>query len=312
MLSNFKFRDSQGIDINTYKWEPDSVKKIKGIVQIAHGMTERAMRFNYFAEKLADEGYVVYANDHRGHGLTAASKEDLGYIEDDNGFNCMIRDMHELTEIIKHQYEGVPIILFGHSMGALLSQGYAQVYGNDIDGLILSGTTGNPPTLTRVGVLVAKYEVLTKGRRNRSKLIEKLSTGSYNSKFKPTRTSADWLSTVNEEVDKFVKDDYCGFTCTSSFYYDFLRGLIDIYKKKNLENLPKEMPVLIFGGDQDPFGDFGKGIKDLYKIFKAHNLVDVQFKLCKGGRHEMLHEHNKDEVINDIISWLDQKILIQR
>ncbi|GIM28809.1 alpha/beta hydrolase [Clostridium polyendosporum] len=310
MISNFKFKDSQGICINTYKWEPDSSKKIKGIVQISHGMTEKAIRFSNFAEKLAGEGYIVYANDHRGHGLTAASKEDLGYIEDDDGFNCMIRDMHELTEIIKHQHEGMPIILFGHSMGAFLSQGYAQVCGDDIDALVLSGTTGNPPILTRLGILVAKYEVISKGRRNRSKLIKKLSFESYNNKFKPTRTSADWLSTVREEVDKFIEDDYCGFTCTSSFYYDFLRGLINIYKKKNLEKLPKEMPVLVFGGDRDAFGGFGKGIKDLYKIFKTYGLIDVQFKLYKNGRHEMLHEYNKDEVIDDILSWLDQKTLL--
>ena len=138
-MEKFRFMDSEGKNIYVYKWEPKE-KNIKGVIQIAHGMTETALRYSYFAEKLNEAGFVVYANDHRGHGNTACTKEELGYIADEDGFHWMVEDLKELTDIIKMQYPNVPLILFGHSMGSFLSQRYIQLYGDKIDGLILSGT----------------------------------------------------------------------------------------------------------------------------------------------------------------------------
>ena len=140
-MEKFRFMDSEGKNIYVYKWAPKE-EDIKGVIQIAHGMTETALRYSYFAEKLNDAGFVVYANDHRGHGNTACTKEELGYIADEDGFHWMVEDLKELTDIIKMQYPNVPLILFGHSMGSFLSQRYIQLYGDKIDGLILSGTNG--------------------------------------------------------------------------------------------------------------------------------------------------------------------------
>ena len=302
-MINFKFTDSEGKNINVYKWEPKSGNVI-GVIQIAHGMTETALRYDYFAKKLNEHGYIVYANDHRGHGKTAENKKDLGYIADDDGFKWMVKDLKELNDIIKSENPGVPIALFGHSMGSFLSQRYAEIYGYSISALILSGTNGKPKQITKIGKLLAKSEMNKYGRRHVSKMMDKLSFGDFNNKFKPNRTGYDWLCSVDEEVDKYINDDLCGFICTSSFYYDLIEGLWTIHKEENLNLIPKDLPIYIFAGDRDPVGYEGKGIYNLVNSYKSIGINKVSYKLYKDGRHEMLNENNKDEVISNILLWL--------
>ena len=304
MRKNFKFQDDKGLEINAYKWIPNNERSIKAVIQIAHGMTETVLRYDYFANKLCENGYIVYGNDHRGHGLTAKDKEELGYLGDDDGFTLMVKNMNDLTKIIKKNYSNLPLILFGHSMGSFLSQRYAQVYGDNIDGLILSGTSGKPPLKMNFGILFSKIEMMLKSKKHKSNVINKLSFGSFNDKFKPCRTEFDWLCSVKEEVDKYIADDYCGFVSTSSFYHDFFKGLKEIHKPKNMELIPKELPIYIFAGDKDPVGDFGKGILNLYSILEEKGIKNIKYKLYKEGRHEMLNEINKDEVISDVLDWI--------
>ena len=147
-----------------------------------------------------------------------------------------------------------------------------------------------------------------RGREAKSELMDKLSFGSFNNKFKPTRTNYDWLCSVDEEVDKYIDSEYCGFICTTSYYYDLIRGLWKINEKENLNKIPKDLPVYIFAGDKDPVGDFGKGIINLYECYKALGIKDLKYKLYKNGRHEMLNENNKDEVIEDILNWINNII----
>ena len=306
-MKQFSFIDSEGLNISCYKWVPDN-EEVKGVVQIAHGMAETVLRYDEFAKKICDAGYIVYAHDHRGHGGTAISKELLGYIAEVDGFNWMVKDIKELTDIIKKENPGKRVILFGHSMGSFLSQRYAQLYGNEIDALILSGTNGKPKNYTKVGLTVAKIEMQIRGRKAKSTLMDKLSFGDFNSKFKNTRTGFDWLCSVEEEVDKYIENEYCGFICTTSFYYDLVKGLWKIHEEENLKAIPKELPIYIFAGDKDPVGYEGKGIVNLYETYKSLNIKDVEYKLYKDGRHEMLNEHNKYEVMDDVIKWIDKKI----
>lgn len=144
-----------------------------------------------------------------------------------------------------------------------------------------------------------------RGRKAKSKLMNKLSFGHFNSYFKPYRTNVDWLCSVDDEVDKYLNDEYCGFICTTSFYYDLIKGLFDIHKKENMESIPKELPIYIIAGDKDPVGRQGKGILDLYDRYKKLNIKDVNYKLYENGRHEILNEINKDEVIDDILIWMN-------
>lgn len=306
MRENFKFKDSDGIELNVYKWIPKGEKI--GVVQISHGMTENVLRYDEFAEYLNDKGFIVYGHDHRGYGLTARTKEDLGYISDNEGFDWLVRDLYELISNAKQENKGLPIYLFGHSMGSFVSQRFVELHGKDIDGLILSGSNGEPTKLTPFGILISRLEIKLFGRKHTSKVMDKLSFGNFNKKFKPNRTPYDWLCSVDSEVDKYIANEHCGFVCSSSFYYDLLRGLKEIHNEKNFISIPNELPIYILAGDMDPVGFFGKGIMNLYEKLKNNGIKDVKYKLYKDKRHEILNEDNKEEVMNDISIWLLDKV----
>lgn len=307
--SRFKFTAMDGVIINVHKWGLEEGQAIKGVVQISHGMAEWAYRYDYFAKALNREGYIVYANDHRGHGLTAPSMEDVGYISDNDGFFDKVEDMRELNQLIREEHPSLPVVLFGHSMGSFLSQRYIQLYGSDLVGVILSGSNGKQGPIINLGIALAYLEMKFKGRRHRSRLLDKLSFGSYNRAFPDNRTKFDWLSRDEKQVDRYIEDPYCGGIFTSSFFYDFLRGLKMITRRKNLEAVSKNLPIYIFSGSMDPVGGFGKGVEKLKEMYETHGLKEVSLVLYPEGRHEMLNEINRDEVIEDIVRWLN-KILI--
>lgn len=304
--STFTFKDGQNEEIFVYKWEPDD--KIVAAIQLAHGMAETAARYERFAKALTDSGFIVYINDHRGHGNTAKKLENLGYLGEGDGFKLMIEDMYILTNIIKKENPNLPVFLFGHSMGSFLCQRYITLYSKELNGVILSGTNCNPGFIVNLGIIIAKREMKNKGRRFRSHKLNKLSFGNFNNTFKPNRTEFDWLSSDEKEVDKYINDPYCGEIFTTSFFYDFLNGVKNNYNKSALENISKDLPIYIFAGDKDPVGKNGKGIIKLYNMYKILNIVDVEYKLYKNGRHEMLNEKNKEEVTNDILQWLKKHL----
>lgn len=305
---NFTFKDGEAVEIFTYKWLPEQEKDIKGIVQISHGMAETGARYERFAKFLTENGYAVYVNDHRGHGKTAGSVENVGYLGDNDGFNWLVEDMHQLSGIIKKENPGKPLILLGHSMGSFLSQRYIQLYGDELKGVILSGSNGKQGLLLKLGLLTAKGEIKKIGKKGRSEKLNKMSFGSYNNSFKPSRTDFDWLSRDEKEVDKYIDDPYCGGVFSAQFYYDFLTGLIEIEKSENIEKVPKNLPVYIFSGALDPVGKQGKGVMKLVEAYKKHNIADLRYKLYEGGRHEMLNETNREEVMKDVVDWIDAHI----
>lgn len=299
------FRASDGLDIFLYRWSPNEGECVRGILQIAHGMAETASRYERFARALVSQGYIVYANDHRGHGKTAKSIDEIGYMGPD-GYNRMVEDMRELTCFIREKEgEKLPLFLFGHSMGSFLAQRYIGLHGRDIEGVILSGTSSSPGPIINIGIRIAKREMAKNGPRAKSPKLNDMSFGSYNKKFSPNRTQFDWLSRDEEEVDKYVKDPYCGTVFTTSFYYDFFRGLKETFKRRNMERIPKDLPLYIFAGDKDPVGNMGKGVLRLIKTYQNLGMEDMSYKLYEDGRHEMLNEINRDEVMADIIRWLD-------
>lgn len=305
---NFTFNDGEGVQIFTNKWSPDDGNAIKGIVQVAHGMAETGARYERFAKVLTENGYAVYVNDHRGHGKTAGSVENVGYLGDNDGFDWLVKDMHQLTGIIKKENPDKPVILFGHSMGSFLSQRYIQLYGDELKGVILSGSNGKQGLLLKVGKFVAKGEIKKIGKKGKSEKLNNMSFGSYNNSFKPVRTDFDWLSRDEKEVDKYINDPYCGGIFSAQFYFDFLTGLMEIEKNENIEKVPKNLPICIFSGALDPVGNQGKGVLKLIEAYKRHNITNIKYKLYEGGRHEMLNETNREEVMKDVVEWIDSQL----
>lgn len=307
-LENFSFQSGDGTDIYVYHWSPEPDTTVKGIVQLAHGMAETAARYERFASTLTKHGYVVYANDHRGHGKTAGCLAKVGYLAEEDGFAWIVKDMHQLTARIKKEYPNAPVFLLGHSMGSFATQRYIMLFGKELKGAILSGSNGSAALLHHLGLLVASMEVRKNGRKAKSERMNQLSFGSYNNAFKPTRTEFDWLSRDEAEVDQYIEDPYCGDVFTAGFYYDFMKGLREIDKLENVKLVPKELPIYIFSGEKDPVGGAGKGVKKLYHTYRKCGVLDVSIKLYPEGRHEMLNELNRAEVTQDVVDWLNSKV----
>lgn len=286
-----------------YKWFDYSIKEYKGIVVICHGMAEHIDRYDYFSEKLVNAGYIVFGHNQRGHKDTIARDQDYGYMSDNDNFQILVNDLASIIDIIKKEYPSLPIYLFGHSMGSFVSERMIQIYPGKINGLILSGTSKNPQAIVAMGLFISKIIAFFRGPRYRSKLINSMSFGSYNKKFKPNRTESDWLNRNNEEVDKYVNDKYCGGIFTTGYFRDFFRGLNKITKNNKL--IEKDLPIFIISGSEDPVGNMGKDVTKLYEIYKELEIKDVTLKLYEGARHEILLENMKEEVISDCISWLN-------
>ena len=303
----FRFEGADGKEISAIRWENEDEYKIKGIVQISHGMAENARRYECFAEKLTKSGYIVYINDHRGHGESEKCLEDLGYLAENDGFDVLVKDMKILTDIIKSENQGIPVYLFGHSMGSFASQKYLIDYADSVNAIILSGSCGDFGSVLKLATPVISCVELVHGDRHRSKFLDKLIFGGNNRQFKNPRTDFDWLSRDEKEVDKYIADDKCGFICTTGFYRDFIKGLKYIENKRNLLKLTNHVPILIISGEKDPVGKNGKGVKNLYDRYIKYGLKDVSMKLYKDARHEILNEINRDEVMQDIVEWLGTK-----
>jgi alpha-beta hydrolase superfamily lysophospholipase len=271
-------------------------------------MAEHAGRYERFADALTKAGYAVYANDHRGHGKTAGSPEEVGYFADENGWEKVVEDMHTLTGIIKKECPKKPFFLFGHSMGSFLSRHYSMLYAKELTGLVLSGTGGDPGVMGKIGLFIAKMDAKIHGKKAKSGIMNKLSFGAFNGAFKPNRTDYDWLSRDNAEVDKYISDPWCGAVFTAGFFCDLLGGLSYINKKENIAKIPKSLPIYIFSGAKDPVGANTKGVSQVYNALKDTGIGDVTIKFYEDGRHEMLNEINRDEVFKDVIAWMNKHV----
>lgn len=301
----FTFKSMDGVDIFVYKWVPDG--SIKGAVQIAHGVSEHAGRYEHFATKLVREGYIVYANDHRGHGRTAKTVKNLTYLGND-GWNSMVRDAYDLTCIIKKNHPYTPLFFFGHSMGSFVLRQYLYQYPNEINGATLAGTGSVDKILLNAGILIAKRLIDKDGAKKRSYYLNRLAFGSFNIRITNRKTIFDWISRDEDVVKKFIHDPLCGIPCTNNFFYELLSGIKEIQRTNNTDSIPKSTPILLVSGDKDPVGHWGKDALSLAKQYEETGIKDIQCKLYKDCRHELINEINRDEVIEDIIRWINSHI----
>lgn len=298
------FTDTAEVQIHYHQWD---IPSPRAIVQIMHGMMEHAARYDRLARFLNDHGFLVVACDHRGHGLTAKGQEDLGYLAPKRGWELVLENNFQLYLIIRQVHPELPYFLFGHSFGSLLARDFITLHGKFMKGIILSGTMQQPKILLRIALMLVKGMLLTRDDHFRSKLMIKIGYGSYGKYFKSRRTDFDWLSRDESQVDKYLADPKCGFASTLSFYNDFFKGNLNIQNHNRLRKIPKDLPVFIFGGDEDPVGRQGKDIQLVADQYKELGIKDVTVKTYKGGRHEMLNEVNYQEVFEDILNWMEER-----
>lgn len=302
------FKASDGETICYYKWESNPEVAHRGIIQIAHGIGEHAGRYDHIANRLQKEGFTVYANDHRAHGKTAEIKRLFGFYDGDDYFEDAVADMHDLSNLMRTEHPNAKFVLFGHSMGSLLSRKYVLHYGNEIDALILSGTASFIKGLGHFGLVATKAVTAVRGRERGNETLRALFFDEFNKKFKPNRTKLDWISSDEKAVDAFEADPYRIENFSLGVFADIISNSRKLNKDEAFKKTPDKLPILIFSGDKDPVGEMGKGVTKVAKGFKENGNKDLTFNLYEGGRHEMLNETNSDEVEADIIMWLNTQI----
>ena len=306
-FQDFYFQSSTGrTSIHALKCVPAS--KPRAVVQIAHGIAEHIDRYRPFMEFLADNGFVVAGNDHLGHGKSIRVPEEQGFFAEKDGWWRVVDDMDKLHDIMSNEYPELPYVLFGHSMGSFLTRTYLIKHPDKYDGVILSGTGHQSPALVLGGNAAASVMAKLNGAMGDGAKLDSLAFGTYLNKIENPRTKFDWLSRDTEQVDKYIADPLCGFVGKIGLYRDMMQGIKFITDKKNIAQMNKEKPVYFMSGDGDPVGDYGKGVERAYKAFCDAGLHDVFMRLYPGGRHEMLNETNKEQIYQDILSWLNEKI----
>jgi alpha-beta hydrolase superfamily lysophospholipase len=263
-------------------------------------MAEHSARYDEFARFLAGHGFAVYMNEHAGHGQYAKT---LGYFAERDGMTHLVRDMKALMDEATAEYSGLPVFLLGHSMGSFLTRKYIAQYGNTLSGCILSGTAGKNPAIG-LGILLASLQKKIKGAKSSGKLLMVIAFGSYTKRIQNPVNRCAWLSTADDVCVAFVKDEYCSFPFTAGGYYDLFTLLKEINLRTWFASVPKDLPVYLFSGEDDPVGGYGKGVTEVYERLKDIGIRDLELKLYAGRRHEMLNETNRHEVYEDILAWI--------
>ena len=289
--------------IFTHIWSPDTPPR--AIIQIAHGMQEHAGRYDHFARLLAENGWVVYANDHIGHGRSTMGHMGTFSIKT-GGFSFLLEDMHTLFERAATEHPGLPKVLLGHSMGSIASGLFPTRY-DDADILILMGTPA-PNHLAGAGALLARIIAQWKGPTAVSPFLTQLANANIGSgSSNDPMEQNSWLSRDTAEVRRAVQDPLFGKPFSASAYGELFRGLQAFGSRKWAAQV-KNMPVLIIAGGADPCGKNGAGPRHYYEALRASGHTDVTLRLFDGARHEILHETNREEVETVLLAYLEEKL----
>ena len=307
MRDEFYFPSKDGnTEIHTIEWKPEG--KVRAVLQICHGMAEYIGRYDEFAQYLCDRGYYVVGNDHLGHGKSVQSKSEYGFFNEKYGNACVLGDMHTLRQRTEKKYPDVPYFMLGHSMGSTLLRQYIQMYGNGLSGAVLMGVVSDQnKLLLEFGKRLCRVMAAFRGWHYRSRMIDSMAIGSYNKKFKPARTRADWITSDQEHLDAYVEDPLCSFMFTVNAYYSMFGGMLLMNRKESVYMIPKTLPVLFVSGAEDPVGDFGKGVRKVYEKYKNAGIQDVSLRLYAGDRHEILNETDRKQVYEDLLEWFEER-----
>ncbi len=276
----------------------DEVESPKAVLLLAHGMSEHSGRYVGFAEYLNGRGILVYAPDHRAHGQTEGELHKIGKPGEGDLFAHSVRDLLELSRYLSEKYPGLPLFEMGHSYGSFLSQEYFTRQ-EGIRGLILCGSSYFATGLNRLGGLVAGLTCAFKGKNAPAKLINKLSFQSYAKHFE----NGCWLAQDPAVTEAYNADPFNTQVFSAGFYKYFFRHGTRLYSRERRAGLPKDTPVLLIAGREDPVGQYGKGVERLADFYRRNGL-EVTCKLYDKGRHEILNETFREKVWQDVKNFI--------
>jgi alpha-beta hydrolase superfamily lysophospholipase len=288
--STFSYPSSDGTQITAYRWDPAGAPR--AVVQLTHGMGEHAQRYEYVARALNDAGFAVYAQDHRGHGASS-DPEALGDMGP-GSWPALVEDIGLLSARIRAEHPGLPLILLGHSMGSFAVQQYLLDHSADVDGVALTGTAA-------IDVLESALD-----------LDQPLDLAMFNAAFQPARTAFDWLSRDETIVDAYVDDPYCGFGIDPGSAKLMFLGARRVADPAQVAAMRPGLPLYVAVGEADPVNGGLALLTPLTDRYAAAGLTDVTVRTYPGARHEVLNETNRDEIIGELISWIDRVLASSR
>ena len=293
-MKQFFIDGYHNLKLNCYLFEPKS--EAKAVVQIIHGMQEHALRYKDFAEFLADNGYIVFVSDLRGHGHSLLKENKFGFGEKDI-YAEIIEDQNIICDFLKKKYN-LPIYVFGHSFGSFITQGFMQE--NKIpQKFVLCGTTDGSKFMYKAGRVFAGFLMAIGQKNNLANIMEGISLKSYGKKFE----DGNWLSRDKQNWENYKKDELCGHYFPVSFYRSMLKHLSKL--NKTISQIPDSTPIFLIAGDKDPVGKNAKYVGSLYETYKKSG-KNVKIKIYPECRHELLNELNKEEVYKDILDFFNK------
>lgn len=296
--------------LHAVRWTPES-GNVVAVVQVVHGMAEHVERYEGLAQFLAERNIVVTGEDHLGHGKSVPEGGIKGYFCEQDPATVVVRDVHRLKKMTQEMYPGVPYFILGHSMGSFILRNYICRYGTGIDGALLTGTGMQSGMALFMSNMLVGVEKLFKGSMKESTLLDRVAFGNFNKQISEPKTPYDWLSRDEENVAAYVADDNCGFLFTVNGFKTLSALIGGAQNKENLVKIPKELPVYIASGEMDPVGDYGKGVKAVYRAYEEAGIKDITLQLYPEDRHEILNECDKEKVMTDIAEWIAKCLAIR-
>jgi len=297
-----------GLELEVYTAEPDG-GPTQGIFQLVHGMAEMKERYHDFIKYLTGFGFACIIHDHRGHGQSVKSKDDLGYFYGGGG-DAIVEDTHQITEVAKLRWPGMPVVLFGHSMGSLVVRCYLQKYDGELEGLIVSGSPSKNPVLG-MGKAIVGVQKAFHGDRYKSPQVNKMAFSGYLKNIENPQSDFAWLSVNPDNVAAYEKSEYCGFP----FTLDGFKGLFDLmgttYGSKGWGVRNPKLPILFISGKEDPCIGSAQNFKFAVDHMRSLGYSNIRGKMYDGMRHEILNETNHQMVYDDICKWMKQSGLMK-
>ena len=291
-----------GLKLEALVTVPPEGTEIRGIFQISHGMCEHKERYLEFMEFMSRKGFICVIHDHRGHGRSIREERDLGYMYG-GGEEAMLSDLHQMTRLASERWPGLPVLLFGHSMGSLAARCYAKRWDSELKMLILCGSPSKN-SATGAGRLVAKLEKAFHGDHYPSKRLESLSFGPYVRRFPSEKSTFSWICSLPSTVEAYEQDPGCGFTFTTDGYLLLFDLMDDTYRIKGWQCKNPDMPVFFIGGGDDPCIGSPEKFEQAQNYMRKAGYRRVEGKLYPGLRHEILNEECRHTIYADVEAYI--------
>lgn len=302
-MKNFKIKsDFDNLDLDVNKYECNNAK---ASVLVVHGMVEYKERYDRFASFLVENGYEVYTYDHRGHGSSLNEYNDFGFFASKDGHIGIVKDLKQVVNYVKDNNENKKLFIFAHSMGTIVTRLFLQENSDLVDKVILSGAPC-PNKLAGVGHFLAKSKCMFNGDKKHSKLITKLSLGSFNKKVENPTSNNDWISYNQENIDKYNNDPLCSFTFTNSAYKDLFKMVKLMQKPKRYKNVKSDLEIMFLAGKDDPCTGSTKGLNNSINILVKGGFKNISKKEFENMRHEILNELDYNKVHEESLKFYEK------